>query len=145
MKQAILFIVAFVFFSLEINAQTDIVVNKDTVLAYRNLSAVQKAAWDSLEEKWQYDIFRPECSASGFRQDCIVCGDIAWTVIFKVDANGKLSNLTIVLAEVLCDEKTPEQKKALEEKVLEWFRQQTFPPVLRNTSIEDRVGRFTRC
>lgn len=111
----------------------------------KDLTAEQQLDWYTFLQEWQINEFNGQLKTLGFRQDCVDCSNIVWTMQLSVDEAGKLTNLDIVNRDIQCPNKSKEQIQELENKVIESFKQQKFPTFLKSMITELKVGRASKC
>src|SRR4051812_37699981 len=75
---------------------------KQEVVRVEKMSKEQQAAWNSLFNAWQENVFLTQLKKLHYKQDCIDCADIYFVVRFSVNENGRLLNYNVIHREIDC-------------------------------------------
>jgi hypothetical protein len=118
---------------------------QQSVIKENDLSEEQRMEWISFLKDWQINEFNSFLKTSGFKQDCVDCGNILWDVQVHVDAEGKCDKINVLKRNVECSQKSEEQIQDLENKVLQSFKGKKFPDSLKSLTLEMKIGRASKC
>jgi hypothetical protein len=114
--------------------------SSNIIIDYR-LKGKKHEEFDKILEYWKTSKYHNCMAESRLKMSCSGCEYVYIIVRISIDRSGRISGYTKA-GENVCGQKAPEK---LERCFMEYLESITFPPCLRNMTIETRLGTGLKC